>query len=128
MELGTGTDVEQATKLVGDLERIYPGVTAARAGMKEVRFHWPTNRWVRGSYSSYHPGQWTSMRGAEGETEGRLFFAGEHCSLGAQGFMEGGCETGQTAASAIATSLGKSVGVGGGVGVRRRALLQQALA
>jgi monoamine oxidase len=39
---------------------------------------------------------------------GRLFFAGEHCSLAAQGFMEGGCETGERAAREILASLGIS--------------------
>ena len=30
-----------------------------------------------------------------------LFFAGEHCSLEAQGYMEGGCGTGAAVAKAI---------------------------
>ena len=37
---------------------------------------------------------------------GNLFFAGEHCSLAAQGFMEGGCETGERAAAAILATRG----------------------
>ena len=36
-----------------------------------------------------------------GEPVGPLFFAGEHCALDTQGFMEGGCESGQLAAEAI---------------------------
>ena len=36
----------------------------------------------------------------------RLHFAGEHCSLAAQGFMEGGCETGEAAAAEILADLG----------------------
>jgi monoamine oxidase len=39
---------------------------------------------------------------------GRLYFAGEHCSLSAQGFMEGGCETGEAAAAAILREMGVS--------------------
>jgi monoamine oxidase len=74
--------------------------------MKAVRFHWPSFPWTKGSYAGYLPGPWTSIRGAEAEPVGRLYFAGEHCSLAAQGFMEGGCETGEAAAAAILTSLG----------------------
>ena len=85
---------------------MWPGVAAARAGQKEVRFHWPTYPWTRGSYASYRVGQWTGFAGAEAEPVGRLFFAGEHCSLEAQGFMEGGCETGEAAAAAILEQMG----------------------
>lgn len=104
IELGEGTDAHQAALLVRDLERVFPGVAAARNG-KEARFHWPSHPWTRGSYASYLPGQWTGFRGAEREPVGRLFFAGEHCSLEAQGFMEGGCETGEAAAREILASL-----------------------
>jgi hypothetical protein len=37
---------------------------------------------------------------------GRLYFAGEHCSVEAHGFMEGGCETGEAAARQILHDLG----------------------
>ena len=110
VELGQGTAADQATRLVADLERVFPGATAARAGMKEVRFHWPSFPWTRGSYASYLTGQWTAFGGAEGEAVEGLHFAGEHCSRYAQGFMEGGCETGERAAKEIAQALGKQLG------------------
>jgi len=37
--------------------------------------------------------------------------AGEHCSRYAQGFMEGGCETGEQAAKQVAEARGKKVGL-----------------
>jgi monoamine oxidase len=110
VELGQGTAAEQASRMVTDLERVFPGATAARTGMKEVRFHWPSFAWTRGSYASYLTGQWTALRGAEGEAVNGLYFAGEHCSLAAQGFMEGGCETGERAAKEVAEALGKRLG------------------
>lgn len=103
--VGQGTPAEQAAALVRDLETVFPGVQAARAGMTETRFHWPTNRWVRGSYASYLAGQWTSIRGLEGASVDTLHFAGEHCSLDAQGYMEGGCETGTRAAQDVLAAL-----------------------
>jgi monoamine oxidase len=107
--LGQGTAAEQAAALVADLERVFPGVAAARAGMAEARFHWPSHPWTRGSYASYLVGQWTTICGAEGERVRRLHFAGEHCSLEAQGFMEGGCETGEAVAREILGDLGIAV-------------------
>ena len=110
VELGQGTAADQAIRMVADLERVFPGATAARTGMKEVRFHWPSFAWTRGSYASYLTGQWTTLRGAEGEAVNGLYFAGEHCSLEAQGFMEGGCETGERAAKEVAEARGKRIG------------------
>jgi monoamine oxidase len=111
VELGQGTDVDQATRLVADLERVFPGVSATRSGMKQVRFHWPTHPWTKGSYASYLTGQRTAFGGVEGESVDGLYFAGEHCSRYAQGFMEGGCETGEAAAKAIAEVRGKKLGL-----------------
>lgn len=104
--LGQGTPAEQAAKLADDLDRILPGVAAARVGMKEARFHWPSFPWTRGSYASYLAGQWTGLAGAEREPVGNLHFAGEHCSRDAQGFIEGGCEAGEAAASEILSAMG----------------------
>ncbi|MCC5663076.1 FAD-dependent oxidoreductase [Nostoc sp. CHAB 5784] len=46
------------------------------------------------------------MSGAEQERVGNLFFAGEYCSLSYQGYMEGGCRTGEVAAWRILKDLG----------------------
>lgn len=109
MELGQGTTAEQAAAAVGQLETIFPGMTAAHAGQKAVRFLWPSAPWARGSYACYLPGQWTGIAGAEGERVRRLHFAGEHTSLAAQGFMEGGCESGERAAREVLADLGVAV-------------------
>jgi monoamine oxidase len=105
-ELGAGTPEEQAARAVAGLDRVFPGTADAHAGQKAVRFHWPSHRWTLGSYASYRPGQWTAIAGAEGEPVGRLHFAGEHTSLAAQGFMEGGCESGERAAGEVLAALG----------------------
>ena len=75
-------------------------------GKYQARFHWPNFPWTNGSYAGYRVGQWTTIGGAEGAPVGRLYFAGEHCSREAQGYMEGGCETGEAAAAAILKDLG----------------------
>ncbi len=111
--IGQGTATDQAGMLLRDLDRIFPGILGARSGMREVRFHWPTFPWTQGSYASYLPGQWTGFRGEEGTSVGGLHFAGEHCSLDAQGFMEGGCETGEKAAHAVLARRGVGVGQAG---------------
>jgi monoamine oxidase len=101
MEIGDGTPKQQADVAAAQLEAIWPGIAGARAGAREARFHWPTHAWTRGSYACFTPGQWTSIRGAIGEAVDNLHFAGEHCAFDNQGFMEGGCETGEWAAQAL---------------------------
>ena len=107
MALGEGTAEERARAVVGELERVFPGIGTAHDPARAVRFHWPTHDWTRGSYSCYRPGQWTGLAGAEGMAVGRLHFAGEHTSLDAQGFMEGGCESGERVAAEILQALGR---------------------
>jgi monoamine oxidase len=106
LALGEGTARAQADLAAQQLDAIFPGIAAARAGAREVRMHWPSQPWAQGSYACLTPGDWTSLRGAMGETVGQLYFAGEHCALDTQGFMEGGCETGEATAAAIVAARG----------------------
>ena len=104
LEIATGTAEQQSEKLVTALERVFPGAAERRIG--EIRFHWPSFPWVKGSYACYLPGQWTAFAGAEGERVENLHFAGEHTSYDFQGFMEGGAESGARAAREILVDLG----------------------
>ncbi len=107
--LGQGTPKQQADAASRDLDRVFPGIAAARAGAREARFHWPSHPWSLGSYACLRPGEWSSLRGVMGESVGGLHFAGEHCALETQGFMEGGCESGELAAQAVLAQRGVAV-------------------
>ena len=104
VEMGNGTPAEQAEKFSREFERVFPGTADTRIG--EVRFHWPSFEWMKGSYACYRPGQWTTICGAEGERVRNLHFAGEHTSIDFQGYREGGCESGERAAREILVDLG----------------------
>ncbi|PSB36826.1 monoamine oxidase [filamentous cyanobacterium Phorm 46] len=105
LSIGSGVPEDQAQKFLGQFDRVFPGVRNLRSG-KAVRAFWQGERFSKGSYSCYLVGQWTQMHGVEGERFGNLYFAGEHTSLENQGYMEGGCETGQRAAVEILQDLG----------------------
>ncbi|GAB4209814.1 MAG: hypothetical protein OHK0013_29690 [Sandaracinaceae bacterium] len=104
--LGAGTPESQADRIAPLMDAVFPGFAAARNG-RVLRMHWPSQEHFRGSYACYAPGQW-AIGGFEGATEadGRLYFAGEHCSLEFQGYMEGAAETGQRAADDILRARG----------------------
>ncbi len=66
---------------------------------------WPTNQYALGSYGCFRPGQFTRFSSLVSEPIGNIYFAGEHCSEDAQGYMEGGAETGKSAAEVIIEKL-----------------------
>lgn len=97
-----GPPKAHADAAVAALEAVYPGLSASRSGAREVRMPWPVHPWTLGSYACYRPGQWSTLRGVLNQPVDRLHFAGEHCAMDNQGFMEGGLESGQDVAAAVA--------------------------
>jgi monoamine oxidase len=108
--LGRGTPDSHAQALTQDLEQIFPSINQVDRG-SAVRMVWTTDPYALGSYSCYRPGQWTAFAGSEAERVGNLWFAGEHCSLGSQGYMNGACETAEAAAQSILEDLGVATSV-----------------
>lgn len=98
--IGKSKPIEAASKFISQFDLIFPGVKNL-ASNKSIVTNWIDSPYVRGSYACYLVGQWTKFAGAEGKRVGNLFFIGEHCSIDAQGYMEGGCATGIMAAKAI---------------------------
>jgi monoamine oxidase len=97
----------EAGKFLTDLDKVYPGAKAAatRVNGKYVAHleHWPSNPNVRGSYTCYRPGQFTTIAENEGKPVGNLLFAGEHANsfYEWQGFMEGALLSGKDAAADV---------------------------
>jgi monoamine oxidase len=108
LTMAEGSTAAQSQNLLNDFERIFPGITQAQQG-KGVRSIWAAEPYALGSYSCYLPGQWTAIGGAEGERVGNVWFAGEHCSPGSQGYMNGACETAEIAAREILQDLGVKI-------------------
>jgi monoamine oxidase len=97
----------EASRFLTDLDLVFPGAASAArtAGGTIVAHleHWPSNPLTLGSYTSYLPGQFTTIAGIEGVPAGNVFFAGEHTNsfYDFQGFMEGAALSGIEAAAAI---------------------------
>jgi monoamine oxidase len=85
----------------GELERIYPGYSAALASVPQF-VCWPREEWTKAGYSCPAPGEVTRIGPfLRAPFSGRLFFAGEHCCLPFFGYMEGALQSGAQAAAAI---------------------------
>ncbi len=103
---GVSADGSQWRKALADLEQLFQGQATREFTGQQVLMNWSRHPWAKGSYSCPAPGQYTSLMGVAGEPElnGRLFFAGEHCSVDWAGFMNGAVESGLVAAERIVGS------------------------
>lgn len=99
-----GTPEERMADFLTQIDAVYPGAKAASNG-KVARMAWPTYALTKGSYSAYLVGQYTKMAGVESERYKNVHFCGEHTSLDAQGYMEGGALSGAIAAEEVAADL-----------------------
>ncbi|HEX7772771.1 MAG TPA: NAD(P)/FAD-dependent oxidoreductase [Pyrinomonadaceae bacterium] len=63
-------------------------------------YAWQTDRYTRGAYALYRPGQWFTLRPLLQRPHLNVFFAGEHLAAW-QGFMEGAVVSGEKAAQAL---------------------------
>jgi len=102
---GANADDTEATQnyakeFLRQLEPVFPGITAEWNGLAtlSVPAQVPT---LLGSYAYWKPGQYTRFAGAERERSANCHFAGEHCSIDFQGYMEGGAQEGVRAANEI---------------------------
>jgi monoamine oxidase len=89
-----------AQALMGQLEQVWPGVSAQWNGLATLSCPWMDPNQL-GSYSCWKVGQYTLFSGYEKARQGRCHFAGEHCSQDFQGYMEGGASEGIRAANEI---------------------------
>jgi monoamine oxidase len=94
-----------AQTFLQQLEPVLPGITQQWTG-KATLSAWHLNPYSYGSYSYWPTAYCQNYAGYEGVRQGNVHFAGEHCSINFQGFMEGGAEQGQRAAGEIITDLG----------------------
>lgn len=94
------TPAQCVTDSLAQLEKIFPGVSAAYNGLSWSHFA-NNDPWVQGGYSYWRVGQCTTFGGYEGVQEGYVHFGGEHTSPDFQGFMEGAVTSGERCAAEI---------------------------
>jgi monoamine oxidase len=105
----TTYDSEEVRSYAGhclqQLEQILPGISAHYTGTAALSY--PTgDPHLLGSYSCWLVGQYTLFGGYERVRQGPIHFAGEHCSVRAQGFMEGAASEGARAAHEVLKDYG----------------------
>ena len=89
-----------ALQFLSQVEPVFPGLNREWNGRATLDTP-ARNPYLLGAYSYWKKGQYTTIAGAERERSGNCHFAGEHCSIGFQGLMEGAAEEGARAANEI---------------------------
>ncbi len=98
----TAATAAYATRFARELDRVLPGAKHRFTGRATLS-HLTADPFARGSYSGWLKGQYVAFSGYEGARQGNVLFAGEHCSVRLQGFMEGAAREGiRAAAEALA--------------------------
>ena len=89
------TRLEEA---LDDVERIHPGIRDVfEVGASHA---WDNDRWANGAFALFAPEQQSQLQADIVAPEGRIHFAGEHCSL-YHAWIQGALESGLRAARAI---------------------------
>jgi monoamine oxidase len=89
------TRIEQA---LDDVEQIHPWIREEfECGASHA---WYSDPWAGGAFALFDPGQQTALQPSVVATEGRVLFAGEHCSL-YHAWIQGALESGIRAAREI---------------------------
>ena len=99
-----------AQRFLEQIEPVYPGISKLWNGRATLDFPL-SDPYFLGSYSYWKVGQYTEFAGVEREPSNNCHFAGEHCSIAYQGFMEGGAQEGQRVADEILARYGLPVTV-----------------
>jgi monoamine oxidase len=92
------TDTESLALGIDLVAEAFPGIRSAFE--KGVVHRWTQDRWARGAFVAFAPGQMTAFMPDIARPEDRLHFAGEHTSSW-NSWMEGALESGERAAREV---------------------------
>ncbi len=94
-----------ARSFLAQLESVFPGITPLWNGRATLAA-WSRDPYTLGAYSYWPTDYCHRYAGYEAVRQGNTHFAGEHCSIDYQGYMEGGAVEGVRAAQEVLADLG----------------------
>ncbi len=94
--------------ILGRIDEAVPGSKTHFNGRSWVDL-WTRDPWTDGAYAAFSPGQYTRFWNGLGMPDGNVHFAGEATSTYSQGYLNGGVESGDRAATEVMEKLGVPV-------------------
>ena len=98
LQWGAMDEETRLEEALDDVARIHPRIAEVYEG--GASHAWYSDRWARGAFAMFAPEQQTQLQADIVSPEGRIHFAGEHCSL-YHAWIQGALESGIRAAQAI---------------------------
>ena len=95
-----------ASAFLRQIEPVLPGLSRQWNGRATLAA-WHLDPFTYGAYAYCPVGYMHRYAGYEAVRQGNVHFAGEHCSIDFQGYMEGGAREGQRAAAEVLSDLGR---------------------
>jgi monoamine oxidase len=98
LQWGAMDEETRLEEALDDVSRIHPRIRDVyEVGASHA---WYSDRWARGAFAMFAPGQQSELMADILRPEGRVHFAGEHCSL-YHAWIQGAIESGIRAAQAV---------------------------
>jgi monoamine oxidase len=94
--LGALPPSEREATVIRMVSDIHPELREPGMIIKTMSWAWDTYRWCGGAFAFYQPGQFQRMHEHVIKPEGRIYFAGEHCSH-SHSWMQGALESAENA-------------------------------
>jgi monoamine oxidase len=98
--LGALSNDERARVVQECVSHVHPEIQDSHMVKESASIFWDEHDWAAGAFCFMKPGDFEKYYQDTIATEGRLFFAGEHCSLD-QGWMQGAAESAIRAVSGL---------------------------
>jgi monoamine oxidase len=98
LQWGAMDEETRLEEALDDVSRIHPRIREVYES--GATYAWYGDRWARGAFALFAPGQQTALQADILRPEGRILFAGEHCSL-YHAWIQGSLESGIEAARLI---------------------------
>jgi monoamine oxidase len=106
LQWGAMDEETRLEEALDDVARIHPQIRDEyEAG---ASYAWYGDRWARGAFALFEPGQQSELHDDIVRPEGRVHFAGEHCSL-YHAWIQGSIESALRATTEIAAAVGRPV-------------------
>ena len=103
--LGAMPATERGDLVIGQVSQIHPELMDRDMILDRATWAWDTYRWCGGAFAFYQPGQFTRIHQHVIQPEGRIYFAGEHCSH-SHSWMQGALESAESAVDALLARAG----------------------
>ncbi len=103
--LGAMPATQREAFAIQQVARVHPQLSHSGMILGQASWAWDTYRWCGGAFAFYQPGQFARIHQHVIQPEGRIYFAGEHCSH-SHSWMQGALESAENAVDALVARAG----------------------